>query len=139
MRRSSHFSLLRKNKHYIASMQDDFNSFGEKKFSFEVIKYIDNNAERLKEEKNFIRKMRPFYNTIKRSIGTNSLARYIEQNNIDRQGFADTIGCSAQSIWLWATGGSIPLRKFMTKIMEVTGGQVTANDFYYIPKKRKNA
>lgn len=52
MRRSSHFVKLRKNKHPLKKLQDDYNQYGESNFAFSIIKYTDHltKYERLEEE-----------------------------------------------------------------------------------------
>ncbi len=59
------------------------------------------------------------------------LSEFLLNNKMSRQQFADKIGCNAQTVWMWLKGRAKPL-SYMDAIIDVTGGQVTANDFYGI-------
>ncbi len=57
------------------------------------------------------------------------LRSYLEKNGISERAFADRIGCSQASVNRYC-GERIPEPDTMRKIIEITGGEVTANDFY---------
>lgn len=56
------------------------------------------------------------------------LAKYLETNNMDRRAFAKAIGVDRVSVYRWETGKAFPIRH-LNKIIAVTKGKVTANDF----------
>ena len=60
------------------------------------------------------------------------LSEFLSKNEMTRQQFAKTIGCNAQTVWVWLQGKSAPGR-YMNAIIKATDGQVTANDFYDLP------
>jgi DNA-binding transcriptional regulator YiaG len=46
---------------------------------------------------------------------------------------AAQIGCARQTWYSWERGTSIPQSDQMVRIVEMTAGQVTPNDFYDLP------
>lgn len=62
------------------------------------------------------------------------LADYLAKQNISRSDFADAIGVKEPSVSRYITGKNIPERDVMRKIVSVTAGNVTANDFYGVPQ-----
>lgn len=62
------------------------------------------------------------------------LISYLEQSEISYARFAEMIGASnGKVVHRYARGEQIPSRDFMARIVEVTGGAVTPNDFYDLP------
>lgn len=56
------------------------------------------------------------------------LAKYLETNKMDRRAFAKAIGVDRVSVYRWETGKAFPIRH-LHKIIALTNGKVTANDF----------
>ena len=60
-----------------------------------------------------------------------NLSDYLHQNGITHEKFARQLGlASARSTQRYATGERMPRPKIMEKIRAITGGTVTAADFY---------
>ena len=57
------------------------------------------------------------------------LVDYLLANNIRRTDFADMVGVSQSYVTQLCQGQIWPGREIVTKILEVTDGQVTPNDF----------
>jgi hypothetical protein len=56
---------------------------------------------------------------------------YLEINNITPDQFALIVGCSKDAVYKWCSGDRKPKDEIlMQRIFEITGGAVTANDFY---------
>jgi hypothetical protein len=60
---------------------------------------------------------------------------FIEKNSPSVEAFALNAGLSADAIRKYLRGERTPRRKSITKIIDATQGQVTANDFYDLPQK----
>lgn len=58
------------------------------------------------------------------------LREYLEKNRIFQAEFAKKIGVTQGIISYYVNGRTMPTRKNMQRIIEVTGGEVTADDFY---------
>lgn len=59
------------------------------------------------------------------------LRQYLSDNNLTYQAFAKLIGVGhPRTVQRYAMGVRIPDRDIMARIATLTGGQVTANDFY---------
>lgn len=58
-----------------------------------------------------------------------TLSQYLEERKISQQAFAQQIGVDPISVYRWCKGDRFP-REHIQKIMELTGGEVTANDFF---------
>lgn len=43
---------------------------------------------------------------------------------------AASVGCSRVTWYSWEAGANIPSAEFMAKLRTLTGGEVTADDFY---------
>lgn len=67
------------------------------------------------------------------------LADYLKENKILKHAFAEQIGCAPSTISRLLSGKHVPDRETMTKIIEVTGGAVTPNDFFDLPKSATEA
>lgn len=62
-----------------------------------------------------------------------ALARYLFNHEMTGLEFATLLGCSPASVSQWISGIQIPQSKFMQAIIDITGGEVTPNDFFSIP------
>ena len=60
------------------------------------------------------------------------LADYLESNSLSRAEFAEKISVSPEAVRRYVTGERAPDKERLIKIAEVTGGEVTANDFFGI-------
>lgn len=58
-----------------------------------------------------------------------TLSDFLSKAKIDRNEFARQVGVDAVTVWRWEKGKRYPPFTSITKIMEVTDGKVTANDF----------
>lgn len=68
-----------------------------------------------------------------------TLREYINQNNLSQVEFGELIGVSQPAVDRYIDGDRIPRPKIMEKISKVTGGEVTANDFYGLSKSKHKA
>lgn len=59
------------------------------------------------------------------------LETYLKNHDKTHESFSKEIGVSSVSVYRYATGQRIPEPETMDKIRIVTGGAVTANDFYH--------
>lgn len=57
------------------------------------------------------------------------LSKYLVKNKLSKAQFADMIGCSRQSIYLWIKGSERPSFRFLEKIYKLTNGLVDMEDF----------
>jgi transcriptional regulator with XRE-family HTH domain len=57
------------------------------------------------------------------------LATYLDENGISDAAFARSIGVERQAVGRYRSGERFPEKVILLRIFEVTGGQVTANDF----------
>jgi len=64
------------------------------------------------------------------------LSQYLEHNKLTYEQFADLIGSTSTSVYRYAKGLRIPESEQMRRIYDVTGGKVSANDFYGISGDR---
>jgi DNA-binding XRE family transcriptional regulator len=69
----------------------------------------------------------------------NKLGEYIRAQGITRSEFARRMGVSAQAVNRYCDGDRIPRLPQLRKIYELTGGDVTPNDFYCGPSERSAA
>ncbi len=58
-----------------------------------------------------------------------TLADFLKKKNIRQADFAEQIGRSAAYVSMICRGQIWPSRDVITRIIKVTGGKVTANDF----------
>jgi len=58
------------------------------------------------------------------------LAAYLRSRNLKHQEFAALIGCEQPTVTRFVRGRRIPSAALMRRIVEVTEGEVTANDFF---------
>jgi hypothetical protein len=63
------------------------------------------------------------------------LAEHLKRVGKSPEAFAPEINTTGQSVRRWLAGQSVPRPETMRRIFEVTGGAVTADDFYGLPKK----
>ncbi|MGB1918589.1 MAG: helix-turn-helix transcriptional regulator [Candidatus Puniceispirillales bacterium] len=61
------------------------------------------------------------------------LSNWLKKSNITVKQFAHDVDVSPSLVSRYAAGKYIPTRKTMMKIVEVTNGNVTPNDFFDIP------
>ena len=61
------------------------------------------------------------------------LSEYIKNKNLPYAEVAELLGVDPQAIYYWISGERIPKPENMRKIFEITGGAVTANDFFNLP------
>lgn len=61
------------------------------------------------------------------------LRDYLSHTGEKSQNFADRIGVTRQTVWFWLVGKRYPSSTTMAKIVAVTNGQVTPNDFFTAP------
>ncbi len=58
------------------------------------------------------------------------LDSYLSREGISNATFAEQIGVDPSSVWRFRQGARIPRRETMQKIVDLTGGDVTPNDFF---------
>lgn len=58
------------------------------------------------------------------------LRAYLDQHGLTNKQFAERVGVTGLSIGRYADEGRVPEPATMRKIIECTGGAVTANDFF---------
>lgn len=58
------------------------------------------------------------------------LDSYLSREGISNAAFAEQIGVDPSSVWRFRQGARIPRRETMQKIVDLTGGDVTPNDFF---------
>ena len=58
-----------------------------------------------------------------------TLNEWLSQNELRPEVFADSIRVSRGAVLKWMSGERFPRRGALAKIVRVTNGQVTANDF----------
>ena len=71
------------------------------------------------------------------------LRAYLEKNNIPVAYFADTLGVTRQTVYSYIKNPNeknytTPRRMKMTKIVNLTGGQVSYNDFFLDNETQKS-
>lgn len=62
-------------------------------------------------------------------FGAMQLADYLKANGISDEDFGDAIGVSRQSVHRYKMFGRFPEKPILARIVEVTAGAVTPNDF----------
>jgi len=65
------------------------------------------------------------------------LADWLTENELSQTAFAQKIGSSQSQVARFAAGTRMPRKQTMRKIKLVTGGAVTANDFYELDEDGK--
>lgn len=65
------------------------------------------------------------------------LADYLRTSGISDDDFGQMIGVNRQAVHRYKTFGRFPKRQVLAKIVEVTGGAVTANDLASPPLPEK--
>jgi transcriptional regulator with XRE-family HTH domain len=58
-----------------------------------------------------------------------TLKSYLKMKGIKPDDFAESVGFSKGGVLKWISGERYPRHEAISKIMEVTNGAVTANDF----------
>jgi len=59
-----------------------------------------------------------------------TLEDWLTENAFTYAAFGIMVGTTAPVVWRWAHGQRLPSAKFMTKIVDVTDGEVMPSDFY---------
>lgn len=57
-----------------------------------------------------------------------TLTEYFQKGQMTRQAFAAAVGVSPVTVYRWERGHRLPVKHFV-RIAEVTGNEVTPNDF----------
>lgn len=60
-----------------------------------------------------------------------TLSEYFQKHKTKRRQFADKIGVSLRSL-AYYLNGRLPSKEVLSKIHQITQGQVTANDFFHM-------
>lgn len=63
-------------------------------------------------------------------VGGMKLAEYLALKEITHAAFAEKIGTTQATVSRYASGARLPRPAVLDRIKRVTGGAVTANDFY---------
>ena len=58
------------------------------------------------------------------------LADYLKQEKSNSRIFAEEVGASQSAVIKWIYGKRFPRHHHLKRILQVTDGKVTANDFY---------
>ncbi len=61
-----------------------------------------------------------------------TLDQYMRTNSVHEAELAEKLACSVGAVRKWLSGERLPRPEQMQKIVNITDGQVTANDFYGI-------
>lgn len=60
------------------------------------------------------------------------LTKFRQSRSQTLEAFADAIGAHKSMVWKWENGVAIPSQEYMRKIIDVSAGAVTANDWYSV-------
>jgi hypothetical protein len=60
------------------------------------------------------------------------LADWLEAHSITDARFGEMIGAARQAVHRYRAGGRVPDKVMMSRIVKVTGGAVSPNDFYEV-------
>ena len=66
-----------------------------------------------------------------------TLSQYLKDHGVSQAAFAQEMSVDPISVYRWCKGYRFP-REHIQKIMEATGGKVTANDFFHAPDPSRN-
>ncbi len=58
------------------------------------------------------------------------LREYLEEQRLTDAEFGRLVGATQPAVSRWASGARLPRPKMVARIQEVTGGKVSAADFY---------
>ena len=58
------------------------------------------------------------------------LTTFRQSRNQTLEAFANDIGAHKGMVWKWENGEAIPRPEYMRKIIDLSGGTVSANDWY---------
>lgn len=61
---------------------------------------------------------------------THPLTKFREARKQTLEAFATDIGASKGMVWKWENGKAIPRPEYMRKIIDISDGAVSANDWY---------
>lgn len=59
-----------------------------------------------------------------------ALTRFREDRKQTLEALAGELGASKGMVWKWENGKAIPRPEYMRKIIDLSGGAVSANDWY---------
>jgi predicted transcriptional regulator len=62
--------------------------------------------------------------------GEHTLKKWRKAKGLSVPAASEMVPCTRQTWYSWERGGSRPPEHFMARIVELTGGAVTPNDFY---------
>jgi transcriptional regulator with XRE-family HTH domain len=62
-----------------------------------------------------------------------TLTEYLHANDLTASEFARRMGVSPQAVHRYCDGGRVPRKPEMEKILDLTDGLVTPNDFFGVP------
>lgn len=68
----------------------------------------------------------------KKRTKSTALNDWLIANDIERKDFAKKLGVSTAALGRYCIGERIPERAVMVKIMKLTRGEITANDFFTV-------
>tara|TARA_R110002124_G_scaffold33364_7_gene110895 strand:+ start:55 stop:810 length:756 start_codon:yes stop_codon:yes gene_type:complete len=84
IRRNTHFRTLSKGAHHNMRLQDDFNTYGEESFSFELIQELLTEVL-LEVEQQYLYEMKPYYNIGLHASGGDNLTNHPDREDIIRR------------------------------------------------------
>lgn len=59
-----------------------------------------------------------------------ALKKFRESRKQTLEAFASELGASKSMVWKWERGEAIPRAEYMRKIIDISGGAVSPNDWY---------
>jgi DNA-binding transcriptional regulator YiaG len=66
------------------------------------------------------------------------LTAYRKRHDMSGHDLARRLDVKASTVWKWERG-VVPAAPLMQKLIELTEGEVTANDFFVLPRKKRRA
>ena len=67
------------------------------------------------------------------------LSEWMEREKVSVEDLARRLGRTPMQVWRYRAGKSMPRPAVMRRIIEITGGAVTANDFFHGSANRAGA
>lgn len=58
------------------------------------------------------------------------LVDYLAEKKLKQSELAGRVGVTQQAVSMWISHGHVPRKSTLRRILEITGGRVTPNDFY---------
>ena len=65
-----------------------------------------------------------------------TLDEWLTRQGMEAKTFAEQVGVDKATVGRWRGGGTVPRPRVMARIVAVTGGAVTANDFMGLAHRR---